>query len=97
MSASYCRGGVPVYFLDHQELYGRDGIYGSRVEPSFEDNLRRFALLSRGAFQLCRSLDWVPDVMHVHDWPAAVVPVCLAAREGNGLFAAAPQGEVFLG
>ena len=77
---------VPVYFLDHQRLYGRDGIYGTRAEPSFEDNLRRFALLSRGAFQLCRALEWVPDVMHVHDWPAAVVPVCLSAREGNGLF-----------
>ena len=46
---------VPVYFLDHQELYGRDGIYGTRAEPAFRDNLRRFALLSRGAFQLCLS------------------------------------------
>ncbi len=32
---------VTVYFLDHQELYGRDGIYGTRSEPSFPDNLRR--------------------------------------------------------
>jgi len=79
--------GVPVYFLDHEVLYGRDGIYGTRTEPSFHDNLRRFALLSRGAFQLCRSLDWFPDVMHVHDWPAAVVPVCLNTREKDGPFA----------
>ncbi len=78
---------VPVYFLDHEGLYGRDGIYGSRAEPGFRDNLRRFALLSRGAFQLCRSIDWIPDVMHVHDWPAAVVPVCLNAREQDGEFA----------
>jgi starch synthase len=79
---------VPVYFLDHEVLYGRDGIYGTRDEPSFSDNLKRFALLSRGAFQLCRALDWIPDVMHVHDWPAAVVPVCLYAREQEGDFAA---------
>jgi starch synthase len=79
---------VPVYFLDHQELYGRDGIYGSRVEPSFHDNLRRFALLSRGAFQLCLALDWIPEVMHVHDWPAAIVPACLYGRESAGRFAA---------
>ena len=65
---------VPVYFLDHEVLFGRDGIYGSKTEPSFHDNLRRFALLDRGAFQLCRSIDWFPDVMHVHDWPGAVVP-----------------------
>jgi len=78
---------VPVYFLDHQELFGRDGIYGSKAEPDFHDNLRRFALLSRGAFQLCRALDWIPEVMHAHDWPAAVVPVCLYAREHEGPFA----------
>jgi starch synthase len=68
-------------------LYGRDGIYGTRGEPGFSNNLQRFALLSRGAFQLCRALDWYPDVMHAHDWPAAMVPVCLYAREGEGEFA----------
>ena len=78
---------VPVYFLDNEVLYGRDGIYGTRGEPGFADNLQRFALLSRGAFQLCRVLDWFPDVMHAHDWPAATVPVCLYAREGEGEFA----------
>ena len=78
---------VPVYFLDHEVLYGRDGIYGTRDEPGFTDNLQRFALLSRGAFQLCRALDWIPDVMHAHDWPAATVPVCLNARERETEFA----------
>jgi len=78
---------VPVYFLDHQELFGRDGIYGTRTEPSFRDNLRRFALLSRGALQLCLTLDWIPDVAHVHDWPAAIVPACLYGRERDGRFA----------
>ena len=72
---------VPVYFLDHEVLYGRDGIYGTRGEPGFSDNLQRFALLSRGAFQLCRALEWIPDIMHAHDWPAATVPVCLYSRE----------------
>jgi len=78
---------VPVYFLDHEVLYGRDGIYGLRGEPGFADNLRRFALLSRGAFQLCGSLEWYPDLMHAHDWPAAMVPVCLYARERDTAFA----------
>jgi len=78
---------VPVFFLDHEVLYGRDGIYGTRDEPGYTDNLQRFALLSRGAFQLCRALDWIPDVMHIHDWPAAVVPVCLNARERETEFA----------
>jgi starch synthase len=78
---------VPVYFLDNEVLYGRDGIYGLRGEPGFADNLQRFALLSRGVFQLCEALEWYPDIMHSHDWPAAIVPVCLYSREVDGNFA----------
>ena len=70
----------PVYFLDHEIYYGRDGIYGSRLDEGFEDNAARYALLCRGAFQLCRMLHWIPDVFHCHDWAAA--PVCyLLQRE----------------
>jgi starch synthase len=72
---------VPVYFLDHEGLFGRDGLYGSPTEPEYADNARRFALLSRGAFQVCRKLEWYPHVMHVHDWPAALVPVYLNSLE----------------
>ncbi len=79
---------VPVFFLDHEELFGRDGIYGTRVEPSFHDNLRRFAVLCRGALQLALALDWRPSVVHAHDWPAALAPVYLETVERDGPFAA---------
>jgi len=77
---------VPVYLLDHQKLFGRDGIYGLRSGPAFDDNLRRFTLLSRGALQLARMLDWAPDIVHVHDWPTALVPVYLNTIERKGFF-----------
>ncbi|MCU0305544.1 MAG: glycogen synthase GlgA [Thermoanaerobaculales bacterium] len=80
--------GVTVYFLDHQELFGRDGIYGTRSGPEFNDNLRRFTLLSRGALQLAKMLGWTPDVVHAHDWPAALVPVYLNTLERDGVFGA---------
>jgi len=78
---------VQVYFLDNQSLFGRDGIYGTKTEPEFTDNLRRFTLLSRGALQLAKMLDWKPDVVHAHDWPAALAPVCLNFVEREGFFA----------
>ena len=77
---------VPVYFLEHQGLFGRDGIYGTRAEPEFGDNLRRFTLLSRGALQLVKMLQWTPEVVHTHDWPAALVPVYLNTLERHGPF-----------
>ena len=76
---------VPVYFLEHEELYGRDGIYGyGSAGPSFDDNLHRFAVLSRAALELTKRLDWFPDVVHAHDWPAALAPVYLNLLEPHG-------------
>jgi starch synthase len=78
---------VQVYFLDHQELFGRDGIYGTKTGLEFSDNLRRFTLLCRGALQLAKMLQWKPDVIHAHDWPAALAPVYLYTLERDGFFA----------
>jgi len=72
---------VKVYFIDHEIFFGRDGIYGSPVETDFIDNPRRFTFFCRAAFQLCRKIKWYPDVLHAHDWPAAVAPVYLKFAE----------------
>ena len=85
---SYLPGStVEVYFLDHDRLYGRDGIYGNKTESDFADNPERFAFLCRAAFQLCRKLSWIPDIMHSHDWTSALAPVFLRHGEGAGEFA----------
>jgi starch synthase len=72
---------VPVYFIDHELFFGRDGIYGVPTEPDFLDNPRRFTFFCRAVFQLCRKLGWHPDVFHAHDWPTALVPVFLKYEE----------------
>ena len=63
---------LEVYFIDHEGCFGRDGIYGVPGETDFHDNPYRFALLCHGAFQLCRKIDWYPDIIHAHDWSAAL-------------------------
>jgi starch synthase len=72
---------VQVYFIDHEHFFGRDGIYGTPFEPDFLDNPRRFAFFCRACFQLCRKIGWYPDVLHAHDWPAALAPVFLRYGE----------------
>lgn len=81
-------GGVPVYFVDHENYFGRDGVYGTRAEPDFADNPRRFGFFSRAVFQVCRKLQWFPDVLHAHDWPTAPTAVFLRYGERSGPFAA---------
>lgn len=78
---------VPVYFIDHEQLFGRDGVYGTPFDPDFQDNPHRFSLLCHASFQLCRKLNWYPDIIHAHDWSAALAPVILKFNERHGEFA----------
>jgi starch synthase len=63
-----------VYLLDLPEL-ARGPIYtGDERDGS------RFLKLADAAFGLVAALDWPPDVLHCHDWHAALVPVFQAVR-----------------
>jgi starch synthase len=86
-SARAGHSSVPVYLIDHEVFFGRDGVYGTPAEPDFADNPRRFAFFSRAVFQLCRKLGWYPDILHAHDWPTALVPVFLKYGERRDGFA----------
>jgi len=67
--------------LDCPQLYARDGgPYQTHDGRDWPDNALRFGLLGRMAALLgaARSpLDWRPDIVHCHDWPAALAPVYL--------------------
>lgn len=67
---------VPVYFLGHDPYFDRPGIYGEGG-TGYPDELERFAFLSRAALGLPGVVGWVPDLVHVHDWHTALVPVLL--------------------
>ncbi len=65
--------GVPYYFIDCPKLYDRPGLYGEGTED-YPDNPTRFAVLSRAALEVVRRI-WRPQIVHCHDWQAALVPV----------------------
>jgi starch synthase len=71
--------GVPVVIADCPELFARaGGPYQSDTGTDWEDNAVRFGVLSRLAALLgCNEspFDWLPDVIHCNDWPAALAPV----------------------
>ena len=71
--------GVPVYFLDAPEFFDRNGLYGE-AGIDYADNARRFALLGRGALELARATRFAPDVVHAHDWQAAMALIDLRHR-----------------
>jgi starch synthase len=62
-----------VCLLTDAELFDRGGIYGDR-HGTFGDNAFRFAAMSSGALAVAeRAWDGsLPDVVHAHDWHAAL-------------------------
>ncbi|RNC70657.1 MAG: glycogen synthase GlgA [Desulfuromonadales bacterium] len=72
-------GDVPVYLMENRELFGRDYPYGP-PEGDYPDNARRFAFFCRGVLQFLKRLDFRPDVIHCHDWQAALIPTILGAE-----------------
>ncbi|MBI2355491.1 MAG: glycogen synthase [Deltaproteobacteria bacterium] len=67
---------VPIYFLEHEQYYGRDGLY-QQDGQGFMDNDNRFVFLSKAALELCKMLDFRPDVVHAHDWHTGIIPALL--------------------
>jgi starch synthase len=77
------RDGVQFYFVDCPQMFDRQELYGSGGKD-YPDNAERFALYCRAVLEASKLLG-VPEVFHVHDWQAALIPVYLRT-----LFAADP-------
>lgn len=68
---------IPVYFIESWQHFGRNGIYDDDQNRAYRDNPYRFAFFSRAAVQFCIDAQLRPDIIHVHDWQAALVPAYL--------------------
>jgi starch synthase len=67
--------GVRHFFLDYPHYFDRPGLY--QVEgQDYPDNPERFALFARSVLEFM-VLTGAPDIVHCHDWQAALVPVLL--------------------
>lgn len=73
-------GGVPVAFIERNDFFGRAGVYNDPHGEGYGDQAWRFGCLSFAALRLCAVRWWIPDVIHVHDWPTAILPALLAAH-----------------
>lgn len=67
---------IPVYLIGNDFYFERDGIYQLNG-VDFPDNHERFALFCQLVFDLCKKINWRPDIFHCHDWQTALVPLYL--------------------
>ena len=64
--------GVPFYFVGNEYYFKREGLYG------FSDEAERFAFFSRAVLECLPFLEFVPQLLHCHDWHTG--PVCVFLR-----------------
>ena len=63
--------GVPVWFIDNQELFFRDKLYG------YDDDKFRFAWFSKAVIDVMEQIDFIPDILHCNDWESALSVIYL--------------------
>lgn len=61
--------GIKYYLIDNEYYFKRKGIYGHF------DDAERFAFFCKSVFEILPHIDFIPDVIHAHDWHTALVPI----------------------
>lgn len=64
--------GAEIYFLDNPAMYSETAPYAPK--GAYDDTDERFIFFSRGVIETVKKLGLSPDVFHVHDWHAALIP-----------------------
>ena len=64
-------GDIQVFLARADRYFGRPGLYGPRG-GAYEDNAERFVFFSKAVVELARRLTPRIDLIHLHDWPAAM-------------------------
>lgn len=67
---------VPVYLVQQDDYYDREGLYGEGGD-SYRDNCERYVFFCRAAMEAIRLLGLSVDVLHCNDWPTGLIPAYL--------------------
>ena len=79
----YVCDGVVYDFIDNQEFFSSGNPYINLV-----DDIPKYCFFSKAALAALNFMNWIPDIVHCHDWQAALVPVYLRT-----LFQDSPVGK----
>ena len=79
---------MQVYFIDNDEYFKRKATFTDEEGVLYPDNDERAIFFAKGVVETVKKLNWVPDVIHVHGWMAAMLPIYLKHYyKDEGIFA----------
>ena len=79
----YICDGVVYDFIDNQEFFSSGNPYINLV-----DDIPKYCFFSKAALAALNFMNWIPDIIHCHDWQTALVPIYLRT-----LFQDSPVGR----
>ena len=68
----YVWDGVVYDFIDNEEFFSDGNPYTNLI-----DDIPKYCYFAKAALAVLNYMDWIPDIIHCHDWQAALVPVYL--------------------
>lgn len=71
----YVWDGVVYDFIDNEEFFSWGNPYTNLV-----DDIPKFCYFAKAALAALNYMDWIPDIIHCHDWQAALVPIYLRTQ-----------------
>ena len=74
----YVWDGVVYDFIDNEEFFSSGNPYTNLI-----DDIPKFCFFGKAALAALNYMDWIPDVIHCHDWQAGLVPVYLRTMFEN--------------
>jgi starch synthase len=75
--ASIPKERIQVYFIDNDEYFKRKATFTDEEGVMYPDNDERAIFFAKGVVETVKKLNWVPDIIHVHGWMAAMLPIYL--------------------
>jgi starch synthase len=73
--ASIPKERIQVYFIDNEEYFKRKATFTDEDGKLYPDNDERAIFFAKGVIETVKKLNWVPDIIHVHGWLAALLPI----------------------
>ena len=71
---AYKYGDITYYFIDNEYYFKRQSLYGS-----FDDG-ERYAYFCKAVMEMLPKIDFMPDVLHCHDWQSALCVIYLKRK-----------------
>jgi starch synthase len=72
--------GITFYLLDAPHYFDRDGVYG------YPDEHERWAAFVHAVRHMMPVVGFQPDIVHIHDWTAGMLPVLIKEKEKHNVF-----------